>query len=63
MKLLLNAVLLVCLGAAAAFAQTTATLTGNIKDDQGVSPQTAGFGAASGAWPSRNAQLQLRFQF
>ena len=31
----MHVVLLVCLGAAAAFAQTTATLTGNVKDDQG----------------------------
>jgi hypothetical protein len=28
-----------------------------------VRPQTAGFGAANGAWPSRTSQLQLRFQF
>ena len=28
-----------------------------------VRPQTAGFGAATGAWPNRTAQLQVRVQF
>ncbi len=28
-----------------------------------LQPQTAGFGAVTGAYPPRSAQLQVRFQF